>query len=81
MKFTGMSRQIDELGRMVIPKEIRDALDITPKDSMEIYIEGESIILKKAGNCCVFCGKRTDFTSFSDKPICADCVEKIRNMA
>ena len=80
MKFTGMSRQIDELGRIVIPKEIRDTLDINPKDDMEIYIEGESIILKKTGTCCIFCGERTDLTSISGKPVCSKCVKKIRNM-
>lgn len=81
MNFTGMSRPIDELGRIVIPKEIRNALDINPKDDMEIYIENGSIILKKVGEYCVFCGKKENLTSFLDKPICSECVKKIRNMA
>ena len=54
MKSTGIVRRIDELGRFVLPIEIRENLDIGPKDPLEIYVEGSRIILKKFQPCCIF---------------------------
>ena len=79
MRFTGISRPIDELGRIVIPKEIRNALDMRPKDEIEIYIEDGNMIMKKAKPFCAFCGKNEDLLAFSGKYICAECMEKLRN--
>ena len=81
MKTTGISRPIDELGRIVIPKEIRTALGLYPKDEMEFSIENSSIILKKANFACALCGSEKELTVISDKPICAKCVKKIQNLA
>ena len=80
MKFTGVSRPIDELGRIVIPKEIRTALELSPKDEMEIYIENGSIILKKSKTGCAICGSEAALTEVSGKPVCADCIKKIQNL-
>ena len=55
MKSTGIVRKVDELGRIVIPKELRNTLNIEEKDSLEIYVDGEHIILKKYEPACIFC--------------------------
>ena len=55
MKSTGIVRKLDELGRIVIPKEIRNKLNIEQKDSIEIYTDGNSIVLKKFESNCIFC--------------------------
>ncbi|MBR0276956.1 MAG: AbrB/MazE/SpoVT family DNA-binding domain-containing protein [Clostridia bacterium] len=73
MKTTGIVRKIDEVGRIVLPKELRDILDIDFKTSMEIYIEGNKIILKKMENKCIFCGNTENIIFFKNKPICASC--------
>ena len=78
MKFTGISRPIDELGRIVIPKEIRNALGIRPKDEIEIYIDGGKMIMQKAGLCCALCGSEEELSEFSEKYICTECINKIR---
>ena len=56
MKSTGIVRKVDELGRIVLPIELRRTLDIAEKDAIEIYVDGESIILKKYEPTCIFCG-------------------------
>ena len=81
MKFTGISRPIDELGRIVIPKEIRNALDMRPKDEIEIYIEDGNMIMRKAKPECVLCGNGEELSSFSGKYICSDCLKKLRNFS
>ena len=56
MKSTGIVRKIDELGRVVIPMEIRNTMGINSRDAMEIFVDGDKIILRKYGTSCVFCG-------------------------
>ena len=73
MKSTGIIRKIDELGRIVIPKEIRSKLEIEIKDPMEILVEGHSITLKKVEDNCIFCGNNKNLIDFKDKKICASC--------
>ncbi len=80
MKFTGMSRPVDELGRIVIPKEIRKMLSLTEHDKVEIYMEGESIILRKFETRCALCGRDGDFLELDGKNVCTDCVKKIREL-
>ncbi len=79
MKSTGIIRKLDELGRVVIPKEIRNKLDIEEKDPIEIYVDGNSIILKKSVSGCIFCENPKDLISFKDKLICKKCLEKLYN--
>ncbi len=76
MKSTGIIRRIDELGRIVIPKEIRKKLEIEIKDPMEIYVDGHSITLKKVEDNCVFCGKTKDLVTFRDKVVCKNCLSE-----
>lgn len=80
MKSTGIVRRVDELGRIVIPIELRNNLKIAIKDPIEIYSEGTSIILKKYEDSCVFCGSSKNLTSFKDKLICTKCYENISNI-
>ena len=77
MKSTGMIRRVDELGRVVIPKEIRKKLSIEEKDPMEIYVEGHSIVLKKVEENCIFCGKSKDLINNKDKLICKKCLSEL----
>lgn len=77
MKSTGMIRRIDELGRIVIPKEIRKKLGINIKDPMEIYADGHSITLKKVEDKCIFCGEAKNLISFKEKLICQKCFDSL----
>lgn len=77
MKSTGIIRRVDELGRVVIPIEIRNQFNIVEKDPIEIYVNGSSIVLKKFEPNCIFCGNNKDLLSYNDKLICSDCASKI----
>lgn len=79
MKSTGIVRKVDELGRVVIPIEIRNKFDIIEKDPIEIYVDGSSIILKKYEPNCVFCGNTKSLISYKDKLVCSKCAEKLSN--
>jgi transcriptional pleiotropic regulator of transition state genes len=77
MKSTGIVRKIDELGRIVLPKELRRTLDIEEKDPLEIFIEDNTIILKKYQPACMFCGNARDVTTFKGKNICPACAAEL----
>jgi len=77
MKSTGMVRRIDELGRIVIPKEIRKKLGINIKDPMEIYADSSSVTLRKIEDKCVFCGSTKNLNSFKEKLICQNCFDEL----
>lgn len=78
MKSTGIVRKVDELGRIVLPVELRRSLDIKEKDPLEIYIDGEQIILKKYQPACIFCGEVKEITDFKGKKVCKKCLNDIR---
>ena len=80
MKSTGIIRKLDELGRVVIPKEIRNKLNIEEKDSIEIYLDGESIVLKKYESGCIFCGNTKDLVLYDGKLICKKCLNKLTEL-
>ena len=80
MKSTGIIRRVDELGRVVIPIEIRNQFNIIEKDPIEIYVDGSSIILKKFEPNCIFCGNTQDLLSYNDKLICTECANKIGSL-
>ena len=81
MKSTGIVRKIDDLGRMVIPKELRKTMDIDKKDPMEIFVEGDKIILKKYEPGCIFCGDVDDTVDYKGKVVCKDCLEETADIA
>ncbi|MGL4108355.1 AbrB/MazE/SpoVT family DNA-binding domain-containing protein [Clostridium sp. LP20] len=78
MKATGIVRSVDELGRIVIPVELRRTLDISEKDALEIYTEGENIILKKYSPSCIFCGEAREIVNYKGKNICKKCLKELR---
>ena len=80
MKSTGIIRKVDELGRVVIPIEIRTKLNIAEKDPIEIYVDGSSIILKKFEPNCVFCGNTKNVVEYKDKLVCAKCIKNISDL-
>ena len=80
MKSTGIVRKVDELGRIVIPREIRNKFEIAEKDPLEIYVEGNDIILRKFQPNCIFCGNTKKLVPFNNKLICSKCHEKIKNL-
>lgn len=80
VKSTGILRKVDELGRIVIPMELRNKLNIEERDPLEIFVDGSSIILKKYSSSCTFCGSEKDLVTFNDKLICSKCREKLSNL-
>lgn len=80
MKKTGFSRKIDELGRIVLPIEIRHTLDIKERDFLEISLLNDGIFLKKEQNYCIFCSSILSLTTFEDKKICKKCLNKIKTI-
>ena len=79
MKSTGIVRCIDELGRIVLPVEIRKALDLSSKDGVDISVEGHRIILEKHEPKCVFCGTKEKTQEYAGRRICAACLEDLKN--
>ena len=80
VKSTGIVRKVDELGRIVLPIELRNKLVIAEKDPIEIYVDGSSIILKKFEPNCVFCGNSKDLITYNEKLICKKCQEKLSDI-
>ena len=81
MKSTGIIRRMDELGRVVIPIEIRNQFNIVEKDPIEIYVDGSSIVLKKYEKSCLFCGNTKKLVNYKDKLICSKCLKQIKTLA
>ncbi len=80
MKSTGIVRKVDELGRIVVPMELRKIMDIKEKDPIEIFTEGDSIILKKYTDSCVFCGDSENVVRFDAKIVCRNCLDKLKQL-
>ena len=78
MGTSGIVRRLDELGRIVLPMELRKTLDLKVRDSIEITADKGSIILKKYSPACVFCGKDNKIANFKDKNICSKCLQEIK---
>lgn len=81
MKSTGIVRKVDELGRVVIPIELRRTLQIAERDSLEIYTDGDKIIFRKYQPACVFCGNAANMMHFKGKNVCHDCIKSMSNHA
>ena len=81
MKSTGMTRQVDKMGRVVIPKEIRAQLNIKNNvDSFEISVQGDKVILQKYHPTCIFCGSIVGVVEFGDYIVCKNCIEKLNEL-
>lgn len=80
MKATGILRKIDGLGRIVIPMEIRNKLEIAENDPLEIHVEGSSIVLRKYEPDCTFCGSSRNVVEYKEKNVCEKCISELKNM-
>ena len=81
MKSTGIVRKVDDLGRVVLPIELRRTLSIAEKDSLEIYVDGEQVILKKYEPACIFCGNAADMVHFHGKNVSRSCAAELNALA
>ena len=77
MKSTGIIRKVDELGRIVLPIALRRPQDIAERDELEIYMEGDRIILQKFAPACSFCASSRDLVSYRGKNICQECIRSM----
>ncbi len=77
MKSTGVVRKVDELGRIVIPIELRRTMGIEEKDALEIYVDNEKIILKKYEPACIFCGNAEEVINYKGKNLCRNCLTEL----
>lgn len=78
MKSTGIVRKVDELGRIVLPIELRRTFGIAEKDALEIYVDGENIILRKYEPGCIFCGNAKDIEVFKNRNVCSECMAELK---
>lgn len=77
MKSTGIVRKVDELGRIVLPIELRRTLGINEKDSLEVFVDANQIVLKKYEPACIFCGSADDIIVYKGKNICHECAKEM----
>lgn len=77
LKSTGIIRKVDELGRVVLPAEIRRMLDIAERDELEIYMDNDQIVLKKFEPSCVFCSSSSGLVRYRGKNVCQNCAKEI----
>lgn len=80
MKSTGIIRKVDELGRIVLPIELRRTMDIAERDELEIFIENDRVILQKYEPTCIFCGSSQGLRAFRGKNVCQECVDKMTEL-
>ena len=80
MKATGIVRKVDVLGRIVLPIELRKNLDIEKEDPIEIFVDGDYILLKKYEPACIFCGNAKNVKRVRDKNVCDDCLKEIKSL-
>ena len=78
MKSTGVVRKLDNLGRIVIPIDLRQTMGIVIKDTLEIFTEGDEIILKKYQPGCIFCNDARNVKLFRGKMVCEKCIEEMQ---
>ena len=80
MKSTGIVRKVDELGRIVLPIELRRTLDIAVKDELEIYLDDDKVILRKYEPSCIFCSSSRNLVSFHGRNVCSECVKLMNTL-
>ena len=76
MKATGMTRPIDSLGRIVLPVELRKTLDLSENDRVEIFVDEDTIVLRKFNRGCKACGSLDDLTTVGELTLCGKCIRK-----
>ena len=79
MKSTGFVKKIDELGRILIPKELRSSMELDSKDALEMFVDGDRIVLQKYQPACIFCSNADDIIFFEGRRICSSCLSKLKS--
>ena len=79
MKSTGFVKKIDELGRILIPKELRSSMELDTKDALEMFVDGDRIVLQKYQPACIFCSNADNIVFFEGRRICASCLSKLKS--
>ena len=74
MKSTGIVRKVDELGRIVLPIELRRTLDIAVRDELEIYLDDDKVVLRKYEPSCIFCTSSRNLVSYRGRNVCMECI-------
>jgi AbrB family transcriptional regulator, transcriptional pleiotropic regulator of transition state genes len=77
LRRTGVARKVDQLGRVVLPAEVRRHFDIRPGDLIEIAVDSDAILLTKVEDRCVFCGGTANLSQFSGRLVCGECVSRL----
>ena len=80
MKTKGIIRKVDEVGRIIIPSEIRSVLNIDYRDQVEVFLDNNSMIVKKYVPTCIFCGETKNISVFKDKQVCARCLKELSKL-
>ena len=80
MKSTGIVRKVDELGRIVLPIELRRTLDIAERDELEIYLDDDKVVLIKYEPSCIFCGSSCGLVTYHGRNVCMECIENMSNI-
>ena len=80
MKSTGIVRKVDELGRIVLPIELRRTLDIAERDELEIYLDDDKVVLKKYEPSCIFCGSSCGLVTYHGRNVCMECIENMSSI-
>lgn len=77
-KSTGIKREIDKLGRIVLPIELRRSLEIESGDAVEIFVEDNKVILQKYMPSCIFCGSSDSVITYKNKNVCLSCAAELK---
>lgn len=77
MTISGVVRKVDDLGRVVLPGSVRKILNIQPRDSFEIYLEDDCVVLRRYEPTCAFCDSTTDIVNYKGCKICKNCLKKL----
>jgi len=81
MRATGIVRNVDQLGRIVVPKELRNTMDIDEGTPIEIFVDGDNIVLRKYQPGCIFCGSFDGLVTMDGKRICPVCIAALNGKA
>lgn len=80
MKATGFIKKIDEMGRIVVPKDIRKALGVSNLDYVQFYLDENGVVLRKYNNCCFLCSSCENVVPYKERFICENCIAELKNL-
>lgn len=75
MKENGLVREVDDMGRIVLPKELLKYLNMENVKAVQIFVENNSIVLKKYNPGCIFCNNVDNTIRYKGQYICKDCLK------